>query len=162
MRARTQSFGCFPNPNGLALGRATDGSDYVFSANGGTNDVSVIDLGRALRGDTRAEIGRIPMQVGPWGITATPNGRHIIVANGGSQRDGSAGNTISVIDVDRASAGAASAEVARIRVGTDDPIGADASTDPFRHARRPGSDRPERAREQRVDREHRAGARRQS
>jgi YVTN family beta-propeller protein len=79
----------------------------------------VIDLGRALRGDTPAEIGRIPMQVGPWGITATRNGRHIIVANGGSQRDGSAGNTISFVDVDRASAGAANAEVARIRVGTN-------------------------------------------
>ena len=131
VRAPSQSFGCFPNPNGLALGRATDGRAYVFSANGGTNDVSVIDLDSALRGDTRAEIGRIAMQVGPWGITATPNSRHIIVANGGSQRDGSAGNTISVIDVDRASrlrqgagtqgAGAGNAEVARVLVGTDDP-----------------------------------------
>ncbi len=130
VRAPDKSFGCFANPNGLALGRATDGSEYVFSANGGTNDVSVIDLARALRGDTRAEIGRVPMQVGPWGITATPDRRHIIVANGGSQRDGSAGNTISFVDVDRASrlrqgfgaqgAGAANAEVARIRVGTDD------------------------------------------
>jgi DNA-binding beta-propeller fold protein YncE len=69
-------FGCFPDPNGLALGRAADGSAYVFSANGGTNDVSVIDLGRALRGEARAEIGRIPTQVGPWGITATPDKRH--------------------------------------------------------------------------------------
>ena len=114
-------WGCFPDPNGLALGRATNGSAYVFSANGGTNDVSVIDLARALRGDPRAEIGRIPTQVGPWGVTATPDRRHIIVTNGGSQRDGSAGNTISVIDVDRASAGAAKAEVARVLVGTDDP-----------------------------------------
>ena len=121
VRAPNQSFGCFPNPNGLALGRATDGSAYVFSANGGTDDVSVIDLGRALRGDAGAEIARIPMQVGPWGITATPNGRHIIVANGGSQRNGSAGNSISVIDVDRAIGGAGRAEIARIRVGTDDP-----------------------------------------
>jgi DNA-binding beta-propeller fold protein YncE len=114
-------WGCFPDPNGLALGRATDGSAYVFSANGGTNDVSVIDLSRALRGDARAEIGRVPTQVGPWGITATPDRRHVIVTNGGSQRDGSAGNTISVIDVDRASAGAARAEIARVLVGTDDP-----------------------------------------
>jgi DNA-binding beta-propeller fold protein YncE len=121
VRAPSQGFGCFPDPNGLALGRATNGSAYVFSANGGTNDVSVVDLGRALRGDTHAEIGRIPTQVGPWGITATPNRRHIIVANGGSQRDGSAGNTISVIDVDRASTGADRAEVARVLVGTDDP-----------------------------------------
>jgi len=121
VRAGGPGVGCFPNPNGLALGRAGNGSAYVFSANGGTNDVSVIDLGRALRGDTRAETGRIPMQVGPWGITATPDRRHIIVSNGGSQRDGSVGNAISFINVDRASAGAANAEVARVRVGTDDP-----------------------------------------
>jgi DNA-binding beta-propeller fold protein YncE len=131
VRAADPGFGCFPNPNGLALGRASDGSAYVFSANGGTDDVSVIDLARALRGEARAEIGRIPAQVGPWGITATPDRRHIIVASGGSQRDGSAGNTISVIDVDRArrlrqdfgaqGAGTGKAEVARVLVGTDDP-----------------------------------------
>ena len=121
VRAPNQSVGCFPNPNGLALGRTTGGSAYVFSANGGTNDVSVIDLARALRGDARAEIGRIPAQVGPWGITATPSRRHIVLANGGSQRDGSAGNSIALIDVDKASADASRAEVARIRVGTDDP-----------------------------------------
>ena len=115
------SWGCFPDPNGLALGRSSDGSAYVFSANGGTNDVSVIDLARALEGDRLAEIGRIPTQVGPWGITATPDGRHIIVANGGSQRENLAGNTISIIDVDLASAGAGDAEVARILVGTKDP-----------------------------------------
>ena len=44
-------WGCFPNPNGLALGRSSDGGAYVFSANGGTDDVSVIDLARALEGD---------------------------------------------------------------------------------------------------------------
>ena len=121
VRAPDPSFGCFPNSNGLALGRATSGSSYVFSANGGTNDVSVIDLARALRGEAGAEVGRIPTQVGPWGITATPDKRHVIVANGGSQRDGSAGNTLSVIDVDRASTGAGNAEVARVLVGTDDP-----------------------------------------
>ena len=42
------------------------------------------------------------------------------MANGGSQGDGSAGNSISVIDVDRASAGAGRAEVARVLVGIDD------------------------------------------
>ena len=113
-------LGCFPNPNGLALGRSSDGSAYVFSANGGTNDVSVISLARALAGDRRAEIGRVPTQVGPWGITATPDGRHVIVANGGSQRESRSGNAISIIDVDRASAGLDDAEVARVLVGTDD------------------------------------------
>jgi DNA-binding beta-propeller fold protein YncE len=120
VRAPSPSVGCFPNPNGLALGRASSGGAYLFSANGGTNDVSVIDLARALRGDPRAEVGRIPTQVGPWGITATPDRRHVIVANGGSQRDGSAGNTLSLIDVDRAATGADRGEVARVRVGTDD------------------------------------------
>ena len=114
-------WGCFPDPNGLALGRASNGNAYVFTANGGTNDVSVVDLARALDGDRLAEIRRIPTRVGPWGMTATPDGRHIIVASGGSQKDGSAGNTISIIDVDRASAGAGDAEVARILVGTEDP-----------------------------------------
>lgn len=121
VRAPSDSVGCFPNPNGLTMGRAANGNAYVFSANGGTNDVSVIDLARALRGEARAEIGRIPMQVGPWGIAATPSRRHIIAANGGSQRDGSAGNTIALIDVDRVSADASRAVVARVRVGTDDP-----------------------------------------
>jgi YVTN family beta-propeller protein len=115
------SFGCFPNPNGLALGRDGSGNAFLFSANGGTNDVSVIDVARAMRGDSGAEIARIPTQLGPWGITATPDGRHVIVSNGGSQRDGSAGNTLSVLDVDRAAAGAGDAEVARVLVGTDDP-----------------------------------------
>ncbi len=114
-------LGCFPNPNGLALGRSSNGSAFVFSANGGTDDVSVISLARALEGDRLAEIGRIPTQVGPWGITATPDGRHIIVANGRSQRENLTGNVISIIDVDRASAGAGDAEVARVLVGTDDP-----------------------------------------
>jgi len=118
------SWGCFPDSNGLAVGRAATGKQYVFTANGGTNDVSVIDLARALQGDRLAEIGRIPNQVGAWGITATPDGRHVIVASGGSQKDGAAGNTISIIDVDRvqgASADLDNAEVARVLVGTDDP-----------------------------------------
>ncbi len=114
-------FGCFPDPNGLALGRDGSGNAYLFSANGGTNDVSVLDLTRVLRGDPGAEIARVPTQLGPWGITASPDGRHIIVSNGGSQRDGSAGNTLSILDVDRAAAGAGDAEVARVLVGTDDP-----------------------------------------
>ena len=114
------TWGCFPNSNGLALGRSSDGSTFVFSANGGTDDVSVIDLAEALEGNRLAEIGRIPAQVGPWGITATPDGRHIIVANGRSQRDDRTGNAISIIDVDRASRGADNAEVARILTGTDD------------------------------------------
>lgn len=119
--APDSSWGCFPDPNGLALGRASNGDAYVFTANGGTDDVSVIDLAHALEGDRLAEIGRIPIRIAPWGMTATPDGRHIIVASGGSQKDDSVGNTISIIDVDRAAAGTGDAEVARILVGTSDP-----------------------------------------
>ena len=114
-------WGCFPDPNGLALGVSSKGGAYVFTANGGTDDVSVIDLARALQGDRLAEIGRVPNQRAAWGMTATPDKRHIIVASGGSQKDDWVGNTISIIDVDRAAADADNAEVARIRVGTDDP-----------------------------------------
>ncbi|MBT8487840.1 MAG: YncE family protein, partial [Gemmatimonadetes bacterium] len=115
------SWGCFPDPNGLAIGQASDGARYAFTANGGTDDVSVIDLGRVLRGAPDAELHRIPVQRGPWGITATPDGRHVIVSNGGSQLDGTAGNTLSILDVDRARVGASDTEVARVLVGTDDP-----------------------------------------
>ncbi|MEQ9593171.1 MAG: hypothetical protein RLN86_11245 [Cyclobacteriaceae bacterium] len=115
------SFGCFPNPNGLAMGRASNGKRYLFTANGGTNDVSVIDLELALEGDRFAEIHRIANQLGAWGIAATPDKRHIIVAHGGNQQVDVSGNTISFINVDRASTGASDAEVARLLVGTDDP-----------------------------------------
>ena len=114
-------WGCFPDSNGLALGRTAEGHRYLFSANGGTHDVSVIDLERAMEGDRASEVHRVPVQKGPWGITATPDGRHVIVANGGSQLDGSAGNSLSIIDVDRAAARREDAEVSRVLVGTDDP-----------------------------------------
>ena len=115
------SWGCFPDPNGLAIGTSSDGSRFVFTANGGTHDVSVIDLERALRGDRTAEIQRIPGVFAPWGMTVTPDGRHIIVASGGSQKDDSEGNTISIIDVDLAAAGDDDAVVASLLVGTSDP-----------------------------------------
>ncbi len=114
-------WGCFPDPNGLALGVASNGKAYVFTANGGTDDVSVIDLALALEGDRLAEVGRVPNQRAAWGMTATPDKGHIIVASGGSQKDDWVGNTVSVIDVDRAAIDADNAEVARVRVGTDDP-----------------------------------------
>ena len=115
------SWGCFPDPNGLAMGRANDGSRYVFTANGGTDDVSVIDLARALQGNRQAEIGRIPIEFAPWGMASTPDGSHVFVASGGSQKNDAEGNTISIINVDRAATGGSDAVVARILVGTDDP-----------------------------------------
>jgi DNA-binding beta-propeller fold protein YncE len=111
----------FSCPNGVALGRARDGKRYLFTANGATDDVSVIDLERALAGEKPAEILRIPVQLGPWGIAATPDARLVIAASREKQLGGADGNTISIIDVDRAAAGAADAEAARVLVGTDDP-----------------------------------------
>jgi YVTN family beta-propeller protein len=115
------AWGCFPDSNGIALGTAGDGRRYLFTANGGTDDVSVIDLAAALAGDKTAEIARIATQVGPWGITASPDGNWIVAANRESQQIAFEGNTISIIDVNLAAGSASDAEVARVLVGTSDP-----------------------------------------
>lgn len=119
--APDQGFGCFPNPNGLAMGRTLNDKRYLFTANGGTGDVSIIDLEAALRGEADAERLRVVNQPGAWGITATPDGRHIIVAHGGRQDRAQAGNTIAIVDVELAVAGFPQSEVARVKVGTNDP-----------------------------------------
>jgi len=114
------SWGCFPDTNGITLGRGSDGKHYLFAANGGTNDVSVVDLEQALAGNKTPEIIRIPTQIGPWGITTSPDGRWVVAANRESQQVAFEGNTISIIDVDRARIGDPNAEVARLLVGTSD------------------------------------------
>ena len=115
------AWGCFPDTNGITLGHGSDGKRYLFAANGGTDDVSVIDLELALTGDKTPEIIRIPTQIGPWGITTSPDGRWVVAANRESQQVAFEGNTISIIDVDRARIGNSNAEVARLLVGTSDP-----------------------------------------
>jgi DNA-binding beta-propeller fold protein YncE len=122
------SWGCFPDSNAIASGMDRNGRRYLFTANGGTDDVSVIDLDRALAGNRTPEIARIPTQTGPWGITASPDGRFIVAASRESQQRAFEGNTISIIDVDLAGAAAPKAEVARVRVGASDP---DVQTRPF-------------------------------
>jgi YVTN family beta-propeller protein len=122
------AWGCFPDTNGITLGRGSDGKRYLFAANGGTDDVSVIDLEQALAGDKTPEIIRIPTQIGPWGITTSPNGRWVVAANRESQQVAFEGNTISIIDVDLARIGDPNTEVARVLVGTDD---ATVQTRPF-------------------------------
>src|SRR5262244_2737584 len=122
------AWGCFPDTNGITLGHGSDGKHYLFAANGGTNDVSVIDLEQALAGKKTSEIARIPTQIGPWGITTSPNGRWVVAANRESQQVAFEGNTISIIDVDLARMAAANAEVARVLVGASNP---DVQTRPF-------------------------------
>src|SRR5262249_33650343 len=71
---------------------------------------------------------RIPVQTGPFGIRASPDRKLIAVTARESATADFEGNTISIIDVDRARVGAHDAEVARVRVGTDSPTG---ETPPF-------------------------------
>ena len=106
------SWGCFPDTNGIVLAGGPDGRSFLFAANGGTDDVSVIDMKRALAGDKTPEVARIPTQIGPWGIAASPDGRYVVAANRESQAMPVEGNTISIIDAN------AHAEVARVLVGT--------------------------------------------
>jgi DNA-binding beta-propeller fold protein YncE len=103
-------FGRFPNPNGIACSPL----GYLLTANGGTDDVSILDLDAALAGDAGAELARVPIQSGGFGISVSPNGHLAAVAARESMRTGAFGNTVSLIDV------AARREAARIRVGTDD------------------------------------------
>lgn len=112
-------FGCFPDANGVAISPRRGG--YAFTANGGTDDVSVIDLRRAVAGDAGAEVARIPVAVGPWGLAVSPDGGLVAVANRENARTGAEGNTISLLDVERAIAGDPKAELARVLVGTNNP-----------------------------------------
>ena len=119
-----EDFGCWPDPEGLALGKGSDGKTYLVSGNAGTEDVSIMDLGAALAGSRVVEVApRIPVQTGPFGIRASPNGKLVAVTARESNITGKEGNTISIIDVDLARQGKAGAEAARVRVGTDDPNG---------------------------------------
>src|SRR3984893_14371293 len=121
--APSKQFGCWPDPESLAVGKGSDGKSYLFSGNAGTEDVSVMDLARALKGEPVVEVApRIPVQSGPFGIAASPNGKLIAVTSRESNlEDDLEGNTISIIDVDLARAGKPGAEAARVQVGTDDP-----------------------------------------
>ncbi len=88
-----------------------------------------MDLEQALKGVPVVEIApRIPVQSGPFGIAASPNGKLIAVTARESGREDFEGNTISIIDVDLARQGMPGAEAARVQVGTDDPKG---QTRPF-------------------------------
>jgi DNA-binding beta-propeller fold protein YncE len=112
-------FGCFPNGNAVGISPIRGG--LVFVANGGTDDVSVLDMKRALAGDPGAEIARVPVAVGPWGLVVSPDGSLVAVANRENARTGAEGNTISILDAEKAASGAKDAEVARILVGTNNP-----------------------------------------
>ncbi|HEY6925828.1 MAG TPA: hypothetical protein VI653_20275, partial [Steroidobacteraceae bacterium] len=118
-------FGCWPDPEGLALARGSDGKTYLISGNAGTEDVSIMDFGAALAGNRVVEVApRIPVQAGPFGIRSSPDGSYVAVTARESNITGAEGNTISIINVDLARQGLPGAEAGRVRVGTDDPAGA--------------------------------------
>ncbi|MEO8936659.1 MAG: hypothetical protein ABI277_09750 [Burkholderiaceae bacterium] len=116
--------GCWPDPEGIAIGKGSNGKRYLFSGNADTEDISVMDLEQALAGVPVVEVApRIPIQSGPFTISASPNGKYIAATARESHIKDFEGNTLSIIDVDRARQGLSNAEVARIRVGTDNPVG---------------------------------------
>lgn len=112
-----ENFGRYPNTNGVAVSPLQGG--FIFAANGGTDDVSVISFSQALAGEPGAEIGRVPVQTGPFGIAVSPDGRLVAVASRESARTGREGSTVSLIEVERAIQGDPDAERARVRVGAD-------------------------------------------
>jgi DNA-binding beta-propeller fold protein YncE len=118
-KAPDPGFGCYADTNGVTISPLGGGT--IFTANGGTNDVSVISLERAIAGDQKAELGRIPVQSGGFGISTSPDGRHVVIASREDARDGKEANTVSIIDVEKAIADPAKGEVARVLSGTDDP-----------------------------------------
>ncbi len=106
-------FGGFPNPNGIAVTGAHGG--LVFTANGGTNDVSVVRLQALLSGEPGAEVARIALPSGGFGLALNADGTLLAVANRESARTGLEGNTVSIIDT------GAAVSVATVLTGTDDP-----------------------------------------
>ncbi|QZN98958.1 hypothetical protein [Chenggangzhangella methanolivorans] len=117
-RAPDPNFGCFPDSNGVTVSPLGGGT--IFTANGGTDDVSVISVEKALKGLAKPEVARIPMQAGGFGISTSPDGTLVAHASRENAQTGKEGNTVSLIDVKKALKNPAKAEVARIRVGTDD------------------------------------------
>jgi DNA-binding beta-propeller fold protein YncE len=118
----SHAFGCWPNPQFIAIGNGSDGKKYLVSGNGGTEDVSVMDLEKALSGNPIVEVApRIPVQAGPFGIAASPDGKLIAVTARQNNKTGEEGNTISLIDIDLARQGLPGAEAARVQIGTDRP-----------------------------------------
>jgi DNA-binding beta-propeller fold protein YncE len=116
-----ETFGAFPCANGVAASPRHGG--VLFTANGGTDDVSVISLQRALSGAGEAsEIARVSVEAGPFGVAVSPDGGLAAVASRESARTGVEGRTISFLDVDRAVSGRRGAEVARLRIGVDDDM----------------------------------------
>ena len=110
-----ETFGHWPNPTGIVISPLSGG--VVFVGNGGFSDVSVLDLKAVLSGAPDAEINRVAVETGPFGMAISPDGTLVAVASRESMSRASEGGTVSIIDVARAAAGRSDAEVARVPVG---------------------------------------------
>jgi DNA-binding beta-propeller fold protein YncE len=115
-----ERFGGFPCPNSPCFS-TLGGEATVFTTNGGTLDVSVIDWEKLMSGEEGAESARIPTQSGGFGLSCSPDGRFIATTSREDPKDESEGNTISIIDVEKARTDPENAEINRILVGSDDP-----------------------------------------
>lgn len=111
------NVGCFSDIN--SLGFSDRYGRYVLAANGGTDDVSIIDLELAIAGGVAAEVARIPVERGPWGLAVSPSGELAAVTNRESAETGDEGNSVSILNIGNAIDGNPDAEVARVIVGTD-------------------------------------------
>lgn len=112
------TFGHYPNPTGIVISPLAGG--VVFVGNGGFSDVSVLALDKILSGVPNAEINRVPVETGPFGMASSPDGTLVAVAARESMSAPYEGGTVSIIDVVRAAAGRDDAEVARVTVGGSD------------------------------------------
>ncbi|MEM9781761.1 MAG: hypothetical protein AAF899_04720 [Pseudomonadota bacterium] len=113
------SFGRYPNPTGMVISPLRGG--VVFTGNGGFSDITVIDLQAGLAGSPEAEINRVAIETGPFGMALSADGTLVAAAARESMSTPFEGRTVSIIDVSRAADGGGDAEVARVRVGSDDP-----------------------------------------
>lgn len=110
-----ETFGHYPNPTGIVVSPLYGG--VVFVGNGGFSDVSVLDLAKTQVGAPDAEINRVALETGPFGMAVSPDGTLIAAAARESMSHPYEGETVSIIDVARAAAGRPDAEIARITVG---------------------------------------------
>jgi DNA-binding beta-propeller fold protein YncE len=117
-RAPDPKFGCFPDTNGVTISPLGGGT--IFGANGGTDDITVMSLSKAIAGESGAEVARIPVQAGGFGISTSPDGKLVAHASRENAQTDTPGNTVTIVDVEKALSDPGKAEVARVLVGTDD------------------------------------------
>jgi len=107
-------------------GTASDGKTYLFSGNAGTEDVAVMDLQRALAGVPVVEVApRVPVQSGAFRHQGEPDTASSSRVTGAREREGRLRRQHHLDHRCRPRPKRAppGAELARVRVGTDDPAG---------------------------------------